>query len=116
MSYIEDGKQAGAKVIVGGNKFGNEGYFIEPTIFTNTKGDMRIVREEIFGPVGVLIKFKDEEGVFVSCFFFSDTKPAEFWGFFLTLRRYNQDCQRHLVRSGSSCLLIGYQSCLDGRP
>lgn len=63
MGYIEDGKKAGAKAIVGGNRHGNEGYFVEPTIFTNTTHDMRIVREEIFGPVGVLVKFKDEEGI-----------------------------------------------------
>lgn len=62
MSYIEDGKEAGAKVVTGGTRHGTEGYFIEPTIFTNTTNDMRIVREEIFGPVGVLIKFKDEDG------------------------------------------------------
>lgn len=63
MSYIEGGKEAGAKVITGGTRHGTEGYFIEPTVFANTTSDMRIVREEIFGPVGVLIKFKDEDDV-----------------------------------------------------
>lgn len=62
MGYIEDGKKAGARAVIGGNRHGTEGYFIEPTIFTDTAPDMRIVREEIFGPVGVLIKFEDEDG------------------------------------------------------
>ncbi|KAG1736643.1 aldehyde dehydrogenase domain-containing protein [Suillus paluster] len=63
MSYIESGKQAGAKVEVGGERIGTEGYFIKPTIFTNVDPSMKIVQEEIFGPVGVVIKFKDEEDV-----------------------------------------------------
>jgi aldehyde dehydrogenase (NAD+) len=47
----------------GGERVGSEGYFIEPTIFTNVTPEMKIVREEIFGPVGVVIKFEDEEDV-----------------------------------------------------
>ncbi|KAG6867640.1 hypothetical protein C0993_000192, partial [Termitomyces sp. T159_Od127] len=63
MSYIESGKQDGATVHIGGARHGKEGYFIQPTIFTNTKPDMKIVREEIFGPVGVVVKFKTEDEV-----------------------------------------------------
>ncbi|KAI5900089.1 aldehyde dehydrogenase [Schizophyllum commune H4-8] len=63
MSYIDTGKQEGATCHIGGNRVGDEGYFIEPTIFTDVKPDMTIVREEIFGPVGVVIKFTDEEDV-----------------------------------------------------
>ena len=63
MGYIKSGKEAGAKVEIGGERLGTEGYFIKPTIFTNTSPDMKIVREEIFGPVGVVIKFKDEDDV-----------------------------------------------------
>ena len=63
MSYIDTGKQEGATCHVGGNRVGDEGYFIEPTIFTNTRPDMKIVREEIFGPVGVVVKFHDEDDV-----------------------------------------------------
>ncbi|KAK0200052.1 aldehyde dehydrogenase [Desarmillaria ectypa] len=63
MSYIESGKEQGATVHSGGARHGTEGYFIQPTIFTDTTPDMRIVREEIFGPVGVVIKFDDEEDV-----------------------------------------------------
>lgn len=63
MGYIKSGKEQGATVHTGGVKHGTAGYFIEPTIFTDTRPDMKIVREEIFGPVGVVIKFSDEEDV-----------------------------------------------------
>ena len=59
MEYITSGKEEGATVHTGGERHGSEGYFIKPTIFTDTHPDMRIVKEEIFGPVGVVIKFKD---------------------------------------------------------
>ncbi|THU99013.1 aldehyde dehydrogenase [Dendrothele bispora CBS 962.96] len=63
MSYIKSGKEQGAKLHLGGDRAGSEGYFIQPTIFTETKPEMKIVQEEIFGPVGVVIKFEDEEDV-----------------------------------------------------
>jgi aldehyde dehydrogenase (NAD+) len=69
MGYIESGRKEGATLHQGGDRHGNEGYFIKPTIFTDVKPDMKIAREEIFGPVGVVIKFKDEAGNDV---FFSD--------------------------------------------
>ncbi|KAF9526799.1 aldehyde dehydrogenase [Crepidotus variabilis] len=59
MGYIDSGKTDGATVHLGGERHGSEGYFINPTIFTDTKPDMKIVQEEIFGPVGVVIKFDD---------------------------------------------------------
>ena len=65
MSYIESGKQQGATVHVGGEQLGTEGFFIQPTIFTECKPDMKIVKEEIFGPVAVFIKFKDEAGSWI---------------------------------------------------
>ena len=63
MNFIEAGKHAGAKVHSGGGKLGSQGYYIEPTIFTEAKPDMKIVQEEIFGPVAVVVKFKDETEV-----------------------------------------------------
>ncbi|KAI6146137.1 aldehyde dehydrogenase [Pisolithus tinctorius] len=63
MGYIDSGKKDGAKIHIGGERHGSEGYFIQPTIFLDTKPNMRIVQEEIFGPVSVVIKFKDEEDV-----------------------------------------------------
>ncbi|TFK32453.1 aldehyde dehydrogenase [Crucibulum laeve] len=63
MGYIESGKADGAKVAIGGERYGEEGYFIKPTIFTDCTPNMKIVREEIFGPVCAVIKFKTEEEV-----------------------------------------------------
>lgn len=62
MGYIESGKEQGATVALGGERHGTDGYFIKPTIFTDVTTDMKIVQEEIFGPVGVVIKFKDQDG------------------------------------------------------
>ena len=62
MSYIDSGKADGATCHLGGGRFSSEGYYIEPTIFTDTTPEMKIVKEEIFGPVGVVIKFEDDEG------------------------------------------------------
>jgi aldehyde dehydrogenase (NAD+) len=63
MGYIEEGKKAGAKVETGGQRHGKEGYFIEPTIFSNVTEDMKIMQEEIFGPVCSIAKFKTEEEI-----------------------------------------------------
>jgi aldehyde dehydrogenase (NAD+) len=63
MGYIDSGKEAGATVHHGGERHGDEGYFIKPTIFTDVRPDMKIVQEEIFGPVAAIIKFKDEAEV-----------------------------------------------------
>ncbi len=61
--YIEVGQQEGATLAVGGKRVLEEtgGYFIEPTVFTDTRKDMRIVVEEIFGPVLSVMTFKDAE-------------------------------------------------------
>ncbi len=58
MGYIQSGREQGATCILGGDGHGMEGYFINPTIFTDVKPNMKIVQEEIFGPVGVVIKLK----------------------------------------------------------
>ena len=65
LEYIEIGKQEGAELLAGGKKATGEGlddgFYIQPTVFGNANNDMRIAREEIFGPVGVLIPFDTEE-------------------------------------------------------
>jgi len=61
MSYISIGKEEGATLHLGGDRLGKEGYFIQPTIFTDCRPEMRISREEIFGPVAAVVKFKTEE-------------------------------------------------------
>jgi aldehyde dehydrogenase (NAD+) len=59
MGFIEAGKKEGAKLLTGGGRVGERGYFIEPTVFTDVKDEMKIAREEIFGPVMNILKFKD---------------------------------------------------------
>lgn len=66
MGYLEAGKAAGAQAVAGGDRLGGElqkGCFVAPTIFSNVTADMTIVREEIFGPVAVVIPFDSEEDV-----------------------------------------------------
>ena len=63
LSYIESGKSEGATLHLGGKPASEKGYFIEPTIFTDVKPHMKIVQEEIFGPVVVVAKFKTENEV-----------------------------------------------------
>ena len=59
--YIELGASEGAEIASGGKRHGNTGFFIEPTVIANTTNDMRVVREEIFGPVLVTQTFKTED-------------------------------------------------------
>ncbi|MCO5565988.1 hypothetical protein L7F22_019663 [Adiantum nelumboides] len=61
LDFIESGKKDGAKVLTGGGRHGTEGYFVEPTIFTDVNPNSKIGREEIFGPVVVVHKFKDQK-------------------------------------------------------
>ena len=60
-SYLAQGGSDGATVVAGGSRIGNEGYFIEPTILTNTRPEMSMVREEIFGPVLCAMSFDDDD-------------------------------------------------------
>jgi aldehyde dehydrogenase (NAD+) len=59
MRYIDVGKKEGAKMMTGGKRLGEKGYFIEPTVFCDVKDDMTIAKDEIFGPVMNVLKFKD---------------------------------------------------------
>jgi aldehyde dehydrogenase (NAD+) len=63
MGYIEAGRKGGANMLTGGKRVGKQGYFIEPTIFTDVKDEMKIACEEIFGPVMSIIPFKDIDEV-----------------------------------------------------
>ncbi|VDO34585.1 unnamed protein product [Haemonchus placei] len=55
--YVESGKKQGAQLVTGGKKWGDKGFFFEPTIFANVKDEMVIAQEEIFGPVMSVIRF-----------------------------------------------------------
>jgi aldehyde dehydrogenase (NAD+) len=63
MGYIDAGQKEGAKMLCGGKRVGNKGYFIEPTVFDGVQDSMKIAREEIFGPVMNILRFKDLEEV-----------------------------------------------------
>lgn len=63
LGYIEHGKKEGAKCLTGGNRHGKTGYFVEPTLFTGVTDEMKIAREEIFGPVMNVLKFKNIDDV-----------------------------------------------------
>ena len=61
LDYIKIGKEEGASIVTGGSRIGDQGYFVEPTVFANVEHEMRISQEEIFGPVLSVIPFDDEE-------------------------------------------------------
>jgi phenylacetaldehyde dehydrogenase len=60
-SYLEAGFSEGAEAVVGGHKMPGGGYFVEPTVMVKTNPDMKVVREEIFGPVVCAMPFSDED-------------------------------------------------------
>ena len=59
--YLDSGFSAGAKAVVGGGRHGDKGYFVKPTVLVNTSEKMKVVQEEIFGPVVTAIPFKDAD-------------------------------------------------------
>ena len=61
--YLDVGAKEGAKAVVGGKRIGNTGYFVEPTVLVDVKPAMKVVREEIFGPVVTAIPFNEPEEV-----------------------------------------------------
>ena len=63
LSYIDSGREQGAELLVGGNGGDEPGYFVEPTLFTATSDDLKIAREEIFGPVLVALPYESLEEV-----------------------------------------------------
>src|SRR5690349_18062673 len=58
-SYLDSGAAEGAKALSGGKRKGDKGYFVEPTVLVNTKPNMKVVQEEIFGPVVTAMPFDD---------------------------------------------------------
>jgi len=80
IDFVEDAVAKGAKVVAGGGRSDLGGNFVEPTILTDVSDDMRVFREEIFGPVAPLFRFKTEEEaiamandteVGLACYFYS---------------------------------------------
>src|SRR5579862_7751410 len=63
LGYVELGQKQGAKLLAGGHRHGDKGYFVEPTVFDNVKDDMAIAKDEIFGPVVSILPFKGVDEV-----------------------------------------------------
>jgi len=63
LGYLEAGLSEGAKAVVGGRKLGRKGYFVEPTVLVDTKQGMKVMQEEIFGPVVCAVPFTDLDEV-----------------------------------------------------
>ncbi len=63
MAYINAGRESGAKMLAGGKRIGDAGYFIQPTVFADVKDEHKIAQEEIFGPVMSIIPFQSIEEV-----------------------------------------------------
>ena len=63
MDFIDEGRADGVEVVTGGKRLDRPGYFVEPTVLTGVRPDMRLYREEIFGPVVAVMPFDDEEEV-----------------------------------------------------
>ncbi|HVU90162.1 MAG TPA: aldehyde dehydrogenase family protein [Pirellulales bacterium] len=63
MHYIDLGKKEGAQCLTGGKRHGDRGYFIEPTLFAGVEDEMSIAKDEIFGPVLSVLKFKDVDEI-----------------------------------------------------
>lgn len=60
LGYVDIGRREGAKVVAGGARVGDRGYFVEPTVLADVQHEMRVSQEEIFGPVASVIRFEDE--------------------------------------------------------
>ena len=63
LGFIEEGEKEGAKTVIGGHRVGDRGYFVEPTLLTNVRPGMKVVDEEIFGPVVCAMPFEKTEEV-----------------------------------------------------
>jgi aldehyde dehydrogenase (NAD+) len=63
LSYVKLGEKEGAALLSGGRRFGNKGFFVEPTVFDNVKDTMAIAKDEIFGPVVSVLPFKSVDEV-----------------------------------------------------
>jgi aldehyde dehydrogenase (NAD+)/phenylacetaldehyde dehydrogenase len=63
LGYLDTGRAEGAEAVAGGRRHGDQGWFVEPTVLVNTNPEMRVVREEIFGPVLTVLPFSDVEEI-----------------------------------------------------
>ena len=94
LRYIEIGKEEGARLACGGErvKCGTEGYFLAPTLFVDSTADMRISREEIFGPVANVVRVKDYDEALAMA---NDTEFGLSAGICTTSLKYANHFKRH---------------------
>jgi acyl-CoA reductase-like NAD-dependent aldehyde dehydrogenase len=63
MGFLDEGRRDGVEVVTGGRRLDRRGYFVEPTVLTGVRPEMRLFREEMFGPVVAVVPFDSEEEV-----------------------------------------------------
>jgi acyl-CoA reductase-like NAD-dependent aldehyde dehydrogenase len=61
LGYVKIGQEEGARLVCGGKQVGTKGYYVQPTIFADVTNNMRIAKEEVFGPFGVFMRFGSME-------------------------------------------------------
>lgn len=95
LKYIEIGKQEGARLVCGGERVGTEkeGFYLAPTLFADSTGDMRISREEIFGPVANVVKVANYEEALAMA---NDTEFGLSAGICTTSLKYANHFKRHV--------------------
>src|SRR5215472_4500492 len=109
MGYIDSGRSEGAKLVCGGGRVGDRGYFIQPTVFADVQDDMKIAREEIFGPVMSIIPFRNVDEV---------VKRANRTNYGLAAAVWTRDIQKALAISNSvraGTVWVNCYNVLDAR-
>jgi alpha-ketoglutaric semialdehyde dehydrogenase len=94
LEYLEIGRNEGAKLVYGGERLNRktEGYYLSPALFTETTNDMRINRDEIFGPIATVIGVKDYEEALATA---NDTPFGLSWGICTTSLNYASHFKQH---------------------
>jgi aldehyde dehydrogenase (NAD+) len=101
-SYLEIGVKDGAKLALGGQRLNREtrGHFMAPALFTEARNDMRIAREEIFGPIAAVIRVKDYDEALAAA---NDTEFGLTAGIVTRSLKYASDFRR---RSQAGCVMV----------
>ncbi|KAM9329576.1 aldehyde dehydrogenase 1A1-like [Gastrophryne carolinensis] len=112
LELIESGKKEGAKLECGGGPWGNKGFFIQPTVFSDVKDHMRIAKEEIFGPVQQILKFKSIDEVI---------KRANNTAFGLAAGVVTKDLDKAItisasIQAGTFCQILHYNAVEREQP
>ena len=109
LGYIESGKSEGARLVCGGKAMDRSGFFVEPTVFADCTEDMKIIREEIFGPVCSIIKFKSGENSAQEALRIANNSCYGLIGGFFT----NNRVTANIMERGMQCGQVG-NNCYMG--